>query len=162
MARGRNHFQAKWLQETDSFGDLIGEYLEKTGEFSSKCKWCQQDIYVGNQGLSAIRRHYVSRNHTNIANLMKKRNGEQYVFEVPADTDDPVPEVFEDPNVRTEVALEGGKKAGDGILNYFSKAPVATVTEQNNNKTNFFCLSDQASKLENSIILQSVHKNVHF
>lgn len=83
---GRNHYRKKWLQKTDSNGDLVGWYIVKIGEFTVKCVWCNKEISVSNGGFTAVKRHSECQSHVKIAEL--GRTGKPAIV---ANDDDGVP-----------------------------------------------------------------------
>ena len=144
--RGNNHFQLDWLDRVDDNSDKIGDYLIKVGEYSAKCIYCKTDISLGNMGFSAIRAHFRSAKHRNVADFRKKRVSGQLILDKPTnnteDADDPDPigdcidksHSIEDANVvNTAPAVSNSNR--NGLMRYFTSIPQAQVTTENNNNT---------------------------
>ena len=183
-ARGKNQFQLKWLDVVDKWGDKACEYLEKTGEYKGRCKWCRVDINgIANMGHSAVKAHVKSKSHEAVANLRKHRNPDQIVL-----TNNPANVVEEEENVDDPVPGDvvdegqGGVGAGPGagpaaahpssssnnnrnIMRYFTpRAPSNNVVTEsnNNNNVNITTLGDKVARAEILFILHGVNSNHSF
>ena len=164
-SKGKNHWNDKWVDKTDSNGDKVGSYLEKISEFSVKCKMCVREFGTASMGYSAISRHFQGDEHKRIANLRRNQNNTQAaVLQNPSDDEAAV----DDPDI-----VAAGGNVGDGeprqmpsssssnqnISRYFRSAPRPTAVVVENNNVTVFTLTEKVAKAEILLILQSVFKN---
>ena len=68
--RGINHVKDSWFDGMDSNGDPVSLYLRKEGDHHVRCRWCVRSINTSNMGYLAIRRHYQSRSHRAVADMI--------------------------------------------------------------------------------------------
>ena len=54
---GKRHFNAEWLDRTDSNSHLLRYWCEKKDEFTATCKLCKKDINVAYMGFGALKQH---------------------------------------------------------------------------------------------------------
>ena len=60
---GKRHFNAEWLDRTDSNSHLLHYWCEKKDEFTATCKLCKKDINVAYMGFGALMQHSEKKIH---------------------------------------------------------------------------------------------------
>ena len=71
--RGINHVKDNWFERMDSNGDCVGLYLRREGEHRVQCRWCWRSINTTNIGYMAVRRHFQSKSHRAVANMIPEK-----------------------------------------------------------------------------------------
>ena len=71
--RGINRVKDSWFERMDSNGDLVSLYLRPEGDHHVQCRWCARSINTTNIGYVAIRRHFQSRSHRAVANMIPEK-----------------------------------------------------------------------------------------
>ena len=78
---GKRHFNAEWLDRTDSNSHLLCYLCEKKDDFTATYKLCKKDINVAYMGFGALKQHSEKKIHigftTHLEEAKKNRKCEK-------------------------------------------------------------------------------------
>ena len=60
---GKRHFNAEWLDITDTTSHLLCYWCEEKDEFTATCKLCKKYINVAYMGFGALKQHSEKKIH---------------------------------------------------------------------------------------------------